>query len=162
MTYCSVSMQGRVWSDQWRCPAPVSSFSQPSPILRSPAGVNFGEAGRGLVPVALQFQMVFQPADELHGALGEPLDGLFDDGCAWGADFDLTAEAGMAGFRPALVLGQAEQAGLLGFCGGTAGPGFGFAELVLELVKNTFSVSQRALWGMATRLGGIVAGRLVR
>ena len=25
----------------------------------------------------------FQPADELHGALGEPLDGLCDDGCAW-------------------------------------------------------------------------------
>ena len=45
---------------------------QPCPTLRSRAGVNYGEAGRGLVPVALQIQMVFQPADELHGGPGEP------------------------------------------------------------------------------------------
>ena len=32
-------------------------------------------------------------------------------------------------------MGQAKQAGMLGFGGGAAGPGFGFTELVLELVE---------------------------
>ncbi len=42
-------------------------------------GTDFVETGDGLVPVALQVQMVFQPADELHGPLGKPLDGEMDD-----------------------------------------------------------------------------------
>ena len=67
----------------------------------------------------------------------------------------------MAGFRPALVfgfvdhaaalvdflfheghqvVGQAKQAGLLGFGGGAAGPGFAFTEFVLELVEYFFDI----------------------
>ena len=33
------------------------------------------------------------------------------------------------------VVGQAKQAGMLGFGGSAAGPGFGFTEFVLELVE---------------------------
>ena len=41
-------------------------------------GIDFVETGDGAVPVALQVQMVFQPADELYGPLGESLDGVMD------------------------------------------------------------------------------------
>ena len=39
-----------------------------------------------------------------------------------------------------LVVGQAEHAGLLGFGGDVAGPGFGFTESVLEFVEYFFDV----------------------
>ena len=57
--------------------------------------------------------MVFQPADELHGALGEWLDGLFDDVCAWVVLFEFGGRAGVAGFRPALVFGFVDHAAAL-------------------------------------------------
>ena len=38
--------------------------------------VDEGESGHGSVPVAFQVQMVFQPADELHSALREPVGGV--------------------------------------------------------------------------------------
>ena len=36
------------------------------------------------------------------------------------------------------VVGQAKQAGMLGFGGSAAGPGFGFTEFVLELIVYFF------------------------
>ena len=42
------------------------------------AGIDLVETGDGLAPVALQVQMVFQAADELYSALGEPLGGVMD------------------------------------------------------------------------------------
>ena len=114
-----------------------------------------------MAPIALQVQMVFQPADELHRALGEPLDGMFDDLDFYEVRLWFADSAVGPGFGPAFefrfidhptvladflfhqgheVVGQAEQPGLLGFGGRTAGSGFGFTKFVFEFVEDFFDV----------------------
>ena len=87
--------------------------------------------------------MVFQPADELHGALGEPLDGFLKNGqpitalvfgllVAIGQRFGFALGLGLvvdARFAKDFlfhegheVVGQAQQAGLTGFRIGGAAP----------------------------------------
>lgn len=57
------------WRPQVMAPC-ASDLTQRCPKLGLQVGVDFVETGDGAVPVALEVQMVFQPADELDGALG--------------------------------------------------------------------------------------------
>ena len=53
---------------------------QRCPTFGLQVGIDLVETGDGAVPIAFEVQMVFQPADELDGPLGEPLDGVLDAG----------------------------------------------------------------------------------
>ena len=104
--------------------------------------------------------MVFQPANELHGALGETLDALLEHGesaadafgmlVALGECFGLAlglglvADAGLAEdslfHESHEVVGQAQQARLAGLGIGGAGPRLGFTEFVFELVEDLLDI----------------------
>jgi len=105
--------------------------------------------------------MVFQPADELDGALGETLDALLENGESAATDALGLFVALDERFRLALGLGfvadagltedllfhegheivsQTQQAGLTGLRIGGAGPRLGFTEFVFELVEDLLDI----------------------
>ena len=123
-----------------------------------------GEDGQQIAPGSLSGEGGAQPSQELDGALSEAQGGGTQGGkgaLVFAGEFHLLGDAFGATFEFGLgadallpgeqdlesekeLMGEAEEARLhgLGCCRG--GPGFGFSELIFQLVENLFDIPAAA------------------